>query len=121
MTEPVRRGFVPGFVVGLTAGFASLEIPPLGWGLAIAFAVPALIAGPRLTSMSGLLTGYGAIWLVLLGRVALQCRARDGEIGCQAPGIEAWLMAGAALLAVGVALTVVAVGRRRRRAARVTE
>ena len=44
---------------------------PLGWLIAAAFAVPALIVGPRVASIGGLLTGSGAIWLVLLGRVGL--------------------------------------------------
>ena len=111
---PIRRGWLPGFVVGVVAGFLSLELPPLGWLIAAAFAVPALIVGPRVASIGGLLTGSGAIWLVLLGRVGLMCRAPDGEIGCQAPGIEPWLAAGGVQLAVGLALTVIAVLRTRR-------
>ena len=101
-----RRGWLAGLVVGGAAGFASLELGFFGWAIAAAFAVPALIVGPRLASISGLLSGSGVIWLALLGRVALTCRVIDNDNGCRAPGIEFWLAAGAAQLVIGVALGV---------------
>ena len=91
-------------VVGVTAGFATLELPNLGWLLVGAFVIVSLASRHRLWAISGLLTGLGAIWLILLGRVALSCRAPDGEIGCQAPGIEVWLAVGATILASGIVL-----------------
>jgi hypothetical protein len=115
MNRRTRSGWIAGLAVGAAGGFASLEIPPIGWLIVILFAVPALIVGPRAAAIGGLLTGAGALWLVLLGRVALTCRAAAGEIGCQAPGIEPWLAAGGAMLAVGVALTVVAIRQSKRR------
>jgi hypothetical protein len=108
-----RAGWFPGFVVGAAAGFATLEFPPVGWLVVIVFAILAVIIGPRFAAIGGLLTGLGAIWLVLLGRVALQCQAPDGEIGCSAPGIEQWLAVGGAMLAVGLSLTAVAAVRAR--------
>ena len=93
-------------MVGGAAGVASLELGFFGWAIAAAFAVPALIVGPRLASISGLLSGSGVIWLALLGRVALTCRVIDNDNGCRAPGIEFWLAAGAAQLVIGVALGV---------------
>jgi hypothetical protein len=110
---PARRAWLPGLVVGCAAGFATLEIPSLGWLLVLAFAIPALAGPARWPAIAGLLTGVGAIWLILLGRVALTCRAVDGEVGCQAPGIEPWLWAGAGILAAGLLLT--ALWRRRSR------
>jgi hypothetical protein len=50
---------------------------------------------------------------VLFARVAITCRATGDEIGCHAPGIEQWLAVGAAILTVGIALTVVARKRSR--------
>jgi hypothetical protein len=80
----------------------------VGWLVVVVFAILAVIIGPRVMAIGGLLTGLGAIWLVLLGRVALECQAPAGAIGCSAPGIEQWLAVGAGMLAIGVALTVVA-------------
>jgi len=100
--------------VGVTAGFATLELPSLGWLLVAAFAIVTLANRDRLPAIAGILTGLGGIWLTLLGRVAWTCRAPDGEIGCQAPGIEPWLVAGLAMLACGVLLTAIWTRRRRR-------
>jgi hypothetical protein len=113
-----HRGWLPGFVVGLTAGLATLEIPTVGWLLVVAFAIPALIGRQRAAAIGGLLTGLGTIWLVLLGRVAIACPARSpNEPGCHAPDIGPWLAFGAAMFASGVLLSfgalLVARGRRR--------
>jgi hypothetical protein len=114
VSRRVRSGWIAGFVVGVTAGFATLEIPTLGWLLVVVFAIPALIVGPRVAAIGGVLTGLGGVWLVLLGRVALTCQAAGDELGCQAPGIEPWLAVGGAMLAAGIALTIVAGARARR-------
>ena len=114
MNRRSRSGWIPGFVVGVAAGFATLEFPTLGWLLVIMFVIVAAILGPRIGAIAGLLTGLGSIWLVLLGRVAISCQATGSELGCHAPDIEPWLVAGGAMLAAGVALTVVAFGRARR-------
>ena len=109
----IRRGWLSGLVVGATAGFASLEIPPLGWLLLVAFAVPVAIGGPRIASIGGLLVGVDGIWIVLLGRVALACRAVGDELGCHAPDLAPWLMAGGGMFAIGLTLTIVAAIRSR--------
>ena len=114
MSRRARSGWFPGFVVGLSAGFATLELPTVGWLLVIVFVILAAIIGPRTAAIGGLLTGLGGIWLVMLGRVAIACQATGSELGCHAPGIEPWLIAGAAMLATGVAATVLAVVRGRR-------
>lgn len=104
-----RRGWLAGLTVGAASGFLSLELPPAGWVIALGFLVGSLGSRERVAAIAGELVGFGGVWLALLGRVALQCRAPDGEIGCQAPGIETWLAAGGLLLAVGLALTAIAV------------
>ena len=109
MNRRSRSSWIAGLAVGAAGGFLSLELPPPGWLIMALFAIPAVIVGPRAAAFGGLLTGAGAVWLGLLGRVALECQAPDGEIGCQAPGIEPWLAAGAAMLAIGIALTIFAV------------
>jgi hypothetical protein len=113
-----RRGWLSGLAVGATAGFATLEIPSLGWLLIVAFAVPAAVVGLRLASIGGLLTGLGGVWIVLLGRVALTCTATGDELGCQSPGIESWLAVGGAMLATGLVLTTLAALRSRQGAIR---
>jgi hypothetical protein len=100
--------------VGVAGGFLALELPTLGYLIVILFAIPAAIMGPRIAAIGGLLTGFGIVWLVLLGRVAIECQAPDGEIGCQAPGIEGWLAVGGAILAIGLGLSIVAGLRARR-------
>ncbi len=100
---PWQRGWLPGLVVGVAAGFATLEIPTLGWLLVVAFAVPVLVGGPRRAAIGGLLTGLGGAWVILLGRVGLTCHA-----GCEAPDLGSWLTVGAVMFAAGVLLTVLA-------------
>lgn len=109
-----RCGWLSGVAVGVTAGFATLEIPSLGWLLVVAFALPAALVGPRLAAIGGLLAGVGGVWIVLIGRVALTCTATDGELGCHAPGIEPWLAVGCAMLAAGLLLTIMAAIRSHR-------
>ena len=109
-----RSAWLGGLVVGVAAGFGTLEFPTLGWLLVIAFAVGADVSRRPLPAAAGLLTGLGMSWVVLLGRVALTCRATDGEVGCHAPGIEPWLAVGLGMLATGVMLTVLEVARQRR-------
>src|SRR3954447_15275404 len=106
-----RRSWLAGLVVGAGAGFLTLEFPSLGWLLAIAFAVPAAVVGPRLAAIGGLLTGLGGIWTLFIGRTALTCRSTGDELGCQAPGIEPWLAFGGGMLAVGLVLSAIARGR----------
>jgi hypothetical protein len=110
----VLRGWLSGAAVGVTAGFATLEIPSLGWLLVLAFAAPAAMSESRLASIGGLLTGLGGVWIVLLGRVALTCTATGDELGCHAPGIESWLAVGGTILAAGLFLTILTAIRSRR-------
>lgn len=107
MTRP-RSAWLAGLVVGAAGGFASLEVPVVGWPLLLAFLGPALLSGSRAAAIGGLFVGGGAIWTVLIGRVALTCHAPD----CLAPGIDSWLAAGLVVLAVGALLTAVAIARR---------
>lgn len=117
MTQ-ARRGWLSGLAVGAAGGFAALEIPSVGWFVVVAFAVPALIVGPRLASIGGLLVGIGGAWIALLGRVALTCQATGDELGCHAPDLQPWLTAGGAMFAVGLLLTALATIRSRRGAIR---
>jgi hypothetical protein len=108
-----RRGWLGGLAVGAAGGFASLEIPTLGWLVIAAFVVPAVIGGRRLASIGGLLVGIGGVWIALLGRIALTCQATGDELGCHAPDLEPWLTAGAAMFGIGLFLTILATIRSR--------
>jgi hypothetical protein len=110
MTGSPRSGWIPGLVVGAAGGMLSLVFPTVGWLIVAGFAVPALVGATRVAALGGLLTGIGAIWLALLGRVALQCR---GDEGCQAPNQESWLVAAALMLGIGLALRLATVARSR--------
>ena len=106
-----RSAWLSGVVVGLAGGFATLEIPTLGWLVVVAFALGTLLARRVAWGVAGLLTGLGIIWIGLLGRVALTCDATASESGCHAPGIEGWLAVGVLMLVGGTALTIVAARR----------
>jgi hypothetical protein len=115
MTERARRGWIAGLGVGVAGGFLALEFPTLGLADPGPVCHPCCRRGPRAAAIGGLLTGLGACWLVLLGRVAITCQATGDELGCHAPGIEPWLAVGAGVLTIGLALTIVAFARARRR------
>ena len=116
MSGSSREGWIAGLAVGAAGGFLALELPILGWGIVVAFAVIAAVRGPRLPAEAGLLLGLGASWILLLGRGMLECDAFNkvpGQ-GCIQPDLEPWLIGGGTMLALGVAGTVLAVGRARR-------
>jgi hypothetical protein len=115
MIGRARQGWIAGLVVGVTGGFLALEFPTLGWLILALFAIPAAFVESRAAAIGGLLSGLGACWLVILGRVAITCRATGDEPGCHAPGIEPWLAISAGVLAIGIALTTFAAARVRRR------
>lgn len=110
----VGRGWLSGLAVGAAGGFAALEFPPVGWFVIVGFTLPAVVVGPRIASVGGLLVGIGGVWIALLGRMALTCQATGEDLGCHAPNLDPWLDAGAVMLAVGALLTIAAaVGARR--------
>jgi hypothetical protein len=115
MTGRARKAWIAGLVVGVAGGFLALEFPTLGWLILALFAIPAAVVESRATAIGGLLSGLGVCWLVILGRVAITCRSTGDEPGCQAPGIEPWLAVSAGIMAIGVALTIFAMARARRR------
>ena len=66
--------------------------------------------GPRLLATAGLVTGLGAVWTLLFGRVLVTCTPADG---CDARGIGGWVAVAAVILAVGITGSIVAVRRDR--------
>ena len=109
-----RSAWLAGLTVGAGAGFLALELPVLGWLIAIAFLAGGLVSRRLLAAAAGLLVGSGLTWTTLIGRVALTCRGSGVELGCRAPGIKTWLAVGAGILALGLAATAVMECRTRR-------
>ena len=108
-------GWLSGVVLGTASGFLVVELGVIG--LAFALVSIALIAwkGPPLIAFGGLLAGFGGLWTLLIGRVALTCGADAffPDPNCMTDDLTAWV-AGSALLFLG-GLVASAVGMRRRR------
>jgi hypothetical protein len=110
------RAWLAGLVVGVSGGVLTLVVPSIGWLIIVAFALPALVVGPRVAALGGLLGGVGSTWIVLLVRSSLECRAFDevpGQ-GCVDPDLAPWLSFGLGMLAIGVGLTLLALADARR-------
>jgi hypothetical protein len=125
MTTPTaeRPAWLAGLVVGAFAGFLALEGPAIGYALFAAFAVGAIVRGPRTASLAGLLIGTGAVELAILTLANASCASFDKVPGqdCSSPDLGPWLVAGGGLLAGGVLLSVallIRAGRARRVAPR---
>jgi hypothetical protein len=93
-------------VAGVVAAFLSTL---LGWfavGLVLFLFVPVILRPVRLVALSGLLTGFGGSWLLLLGNQALS--------GGQVDGAGFWTMVGLVPLALGLVALAISVVRARR-------
>ena len=104
MSKPVI--WILSLVAGAVAAFLS---GLLGWfaiGLVLFLFVPAFLRPIRLIALSGLLTGFGALWLLLLGNQA--------RSGAEVNGAGFWAMVGVVPLALGLATLAVSVVRARR-------
>ena len=109
------------FLVGLLAGaVAATSVVILGT-LSLFVGVPLLIIGvlipPRFFGAAGTLTGFGAAWLVLFGRVAITCRFPDCQGPASSPAIDSlapFLVAGAVCVFGGLVLLGIGLARRPR-------
>lgn len=99
----------PNFLLGLAVGAALGLCYAVGAGLLLwpgLVLVALLVAeGPWPARMGGVLTGFGAMWFVLLAAIAWAC-ARDAA--CTQPNASSWVMIGAAILVPGVVLDAIA-------------
>lgn len=96
--------------LSLLAGAVATYLSTLvGWfavGLVLFLFVPVLIRPVGLVALSGLLTGFGGSWSLLIGAQVLSGGQVDGE--------GFWLMVGLVPLALGLAALAVSVRRARR-------
>jgi hypothetical protein len=103
-----RKPWAVGFGLGALLGFAYLIYPLtlfpsllVWWWL--------LTRGARLHAIAGGLMGYGAAWLLVIGRVSWACST---DPTCVQPNIlPFWLAIGAVFVAAGLLLLLLA-GRR---------
>jgi hypothetical protein len=99
-----RTPWAVGLVLGGLLGFADLIYPltlfpslVVWWWL--------LTRRPRLPSIAGGLIGFGAAWMLLIGRVSWAC---ETDTTCVQPSIlPFWLAIGAGFLAAGLLLLLV--------------
>ncbi|HEX3264396.1 MAG TPA: hypothetical protein VHR16_01900 [Candidatus Limnocylindrales bacterium] len=96
-------------------GFAVVELGVLGLVLVAAAIALIVWKGPRLLAFGGLLTGFGGVWTLLFGRVALTCG--DGAVfpdaTCMTEDLAPWVVGSASLVVAGVIVSVVAIRRAR--------
>jgi hypothetical protein len=105
----MSSAWLSGLVVGVGAGFLALEVPAVGWLIAVVFVLGALLSRRRIAAIGGELTALGGTWVLLFRIAADTCRE-----GCEAPDVSGWLVAAWVLAAIGAFLTVVAADRSRR-------
>jgi hypothetical protein len=110
-----RSAWLAGLTVGALGGVLALELPVLGYAILVVFAGLAVVVGPRLAALGGLLGGAGGVVLLLLGRAAAACAEfNDGaRQQCIAPDVTPLVVAGGASLAVGILLSIAAASRSR--------
>jgi hypothetical protein len=100
-----KRALLAGFVVGGMLGLANLVIP-LSYFLDLAVLAWVLGRGPGLPAIAGGLIGFGASWLLLIGRMSVACAA---DTSCTQPDtLWFWLAIGAGSLVAGAVLALVA-------------
>ena len=105
MSGRLWPNFLLGLAVGALLGLCyAVGAALLMWpGLVL---VALLVAGgPWSARLGGVLTGFGAMWFVLLAAITWTC-ARDPS--CVQPNETFWVMIGATILVPGVVLGVVA-------------
>ncbi len=116
MTRP-RTAWLAFAVLGVLDTVLLLEFPSAGL-LLLGLAILGLLwRPPRGAAVSGLVTGIGGTWTGLMVRVKLSCEAFaavPGQ-GCEAPGIDGWIVTGAVILAIGLLVAIGVVLRTRTR------
>ena len=106
-----RQSWLAGLALGAIGGFLTLEFPVLGLAICLATAVVIWRTGRAMAGTGGLFVGIGGMWLLLFGRVALDCRVASG---CTAPDIGTTVATSGGVLAIGLVVSaIVAVQSRR--------
>ena len=106
--ESARTAWLAGAALGALGGFLILAGGVIGLAFLAVAALVLLRERAGAFGLAGLMTGVGAMWVAVFGRVKLAC---SPAAQCQAPTIDGWLLFGVAVLVLALALTVVALRR----------
>lgn len=95
-----KTAWLVGLALGGLLGMAYLVVPlTLYLGLAV---LAWLLTRPqRLPPLAGVLTGFGALWLLLIGRASWAC---SNDPTCGQQSVLPWIAIGAVILGLGLAL-----------------
>jgi len=97
-----RTTLLAGLVLGGFLALAYLLAGPLTLFPGLVVWAWLLRRRPRVTAIAGGLVGFGAVWLLLLGRISWVCAT---DPSCSQPSVTVlWLAIGAVFLASGVVL-----------------
>ena len=116
MTGP-RTAWLAFALLGVLNAVLLLELPIAGVGLLVLALGGIAFRSPRGAAATGLITGVGGTWTAVMIRVKVSCEAFNAVPGqgCEAPGIEGWIVVGIGILAAGAALSVAVLQRARGR------
>lgn len=99
----------PNFLLGLAVGAVLGVCYAVGAGLLLwpGLVLVALLAatGPLSARLGGVLTGFGVVWFALLAAVTWTCARQPS---CVQPNETFWVIIGAAILAPGLVLDLIA-------------
>ena len=99
-----RTAWLVGLALGGLLGLAYMVVPLTLFPGLVVWAW--LMTRPqRLPAMAGALTGFGALWLLLIGRASWAC---SNDPSCGQQNVWSWLAIGAVLLGLGLALALAA-------------
>jgi len=104
-----RTTLLAGLVLGGFLALAYLLAGPLTLFPGLLVWAWLLRRRPRLVATAGSLIGFGAIWMLLIGRISWTCAT---DPSCVQPGVTVlWLAIGALFLAAGAVLGLAARGQ----------
>jgi hypothetical protein len=104
-----RTALLAGLVLGGFLALAYLLAGPLTLFPGLVVWAWLLRRRPRVVATAGGLIGFGAVWLLLLGRAALACAT---DPSCVQPSVTVlWLAIGAVFLAAGAVLVLASRGQ----------
>jgi hypothetical protein len=114
-SQPRPDAWLAGLVLGVAGGVMLLTLGAYGMLYLLACVGLVLWKGPRFLASAGIVTGVGLVSTVLFARVALTCGGPlDPHVSqCSAPDLTGWVVGSAAVFAMGLFASAVALRRSR--------